>query len=173
MTESYGGRLSLDLSTGEITKGKIEEDIIRKFIGGKGFAAKVLYDELKPGTNPLSPNNILVMVTGPLVGTSAPAFAKTAFATKSPLTGIFIDSYVGGNLGPEIRFAGYDLVTIRGKAEKPVCVYINDEEVKIEDASDLWGKDVVETEEALKDRFSCCVTVFSLHRDGSGSVSLN
>ena len=68
MTESYGRRLSLDLSTGEITKGKIEEDIIKKFIGGKGFAAKVLYDELKPGTNPLSPNNILVMVTGPLAG---------------------------------------------------------------------------------------------------------
>ena len=171
MTESYGRRLSLDLSTGEITKGKIEEDITRKFIGGKGFAAKVLYDELKPGTNPLSPNNILVMVTGPLGGTSAPAFAKTAFATKSPLTGIFIDSYVGGNLGPEIRFAGYDLMTVRGKAEKPVCVYINDEEVKIEDASDLWGKDVVETEEALKDRFGEKARIASIGPAGENLIS--
>ena len=171
MTESYGGRLSLDLSTGEITKGKIEEDTIRKFIGGKGFAAKVLYDELKPGTNPLSPNNILVMVTGPLAGTSAPAFAKTAFATKSPLTGIFIDSYVGGNLGAEIRFAGYELVTIGGKAEKPVCVYINNEEVKIEDASDLWGKDVVETEKALKDRFGRDAQIASIGPAGENLIS--
>jgi aldehyde:ferredoxin oxidoreductase len=171
MNESYGRRLSIDLSTGEITKSKLGGDIIRKFIGGKGFAAKVLYDELKPGTNPLSPNNLLVMVTGPVGGTRAPAFAKTAFATKSPLTGIFIDSYVGGNLGPEIRFAGYDLVTVRGKAKKPVCVYINDEEVKIEDASDLWGKDVVETEEALKDRFGEKARIASIGPAGENLIS--
>jgi aldehyde:ferredoxin oxidoreductase len=171
MKESYGRRLSLDLSTGEITKSKIGEDVTRKFIGGKGFAAKVLYDELNPGTNPLNPDNILVMVTGPIGGTKAPAFAKTAFATKSPLTGIFIDSYVGGYLGPEIRFAGYDLVTVRGKAEKPVCVHINDEEVKIEDASDLWGKDVVETEEALKDRFGEKARVASIGPAGENLIS--
>jgi len=171
MNKGYGRRLSLDLSTGEITKGKIGEDITGKFIGGKGFAAKVLYDELKPGTNPLSPNNILVMSTGPIGGTSAPAFAKTAFATKSPLTGIFIDSYVGGNLGPEIRFAGYDLVTVRGKAKKPVCIYINDGEVKIEDASDLWGKDVVETEEALKDRFGKKAKIASIGPAGENLIN--
>ncbi|TRZ50386.1 MAG: aldehyde ferredoxin oxidoreductase [Dehalococcoidia bacterium] len=171
MTESYGKRLTIDLSAKEVTKGKIEEDVLKNFIGGKGFAAKVLYDELKPGTNPLSPDNVLVMVTGPLVGTSAPAFAKTAFATKSPLTGIFIDSYVGGSLGPGIRFAGYDLVTVRGKAEKPVCVYINDEEVKIEDATDLWGKDVVETEKALKDRFGRDVQIASIGPAGENLIS--
>ena len=171
MNKSYGRRLSLELSTGEITKGKIGEDITGKFIGGKGFAAKVLYDELTPGTNPLSSNNILVMATGPIGGTSAPAFAKTVFATKSPLTGIFIDSYVGGNLGPEIRFAGYDLVTVRGKAKKPVCIYINDGEVKIEDASDLWGNDVVETEEALKDRFGKKAKIASIGPAGENLIN--
>lgn len=171
MIESYGKRLTIDLSQGEITKGEIEEDVIKKFIGGKGFAAKVLYDELKPGTNPLSPDNILVMVTGPLAGTSAPAYAKTGLATKSPLTGIFIDSYVGGNLGPELRFAGYELVTVRGKAKKPVCVYINDEEVKILDASDLWGKDVAATEEALKDRFGREVQIASIGPAGENLIS--
>jgi branched-chain amino acid transport system ATP-binding protein len=159
------------LQVGKITKAEIEPDIIRQFIGGKGFAAKVLYDELKPGTNPLSPDNILVMVTGPLAGTNAPAFSKTAFATKSPLTGIFVDSYVGGNLGPEMRFAGYELVTVRGKAKKPVCVYINDEEVKIEDASDLWGKDVVETEEALKGRFGRDARIASIGPAGENLIS--
>jgi aldehyde:ferredoxin oxidoreductase len=171
MTKNYGKRLSIDLSAKSVTKGEIEEDVLKNFIGGKGFAAKVLYDELKPGTNPLSPDNILVMVTGPLAGTSAPAFAKIAFATKSPLTGIFIDSYVGGNLGPEIRFAGYELVTIRGKAKKPVCVSISDEEVKIEDASDLWGKDVVETEEALKDRFGEKARIASIGPAGENLIS--
>jgi len=171
MTKNYGKRLSIDLSAKRVTRGEIGEDVLKNFIGGKGFAAKVLYDELKPGTSPLSPNNILAMVTGPLAGTSAPAFAKTAFATKSPLTGIFIDSYVGGNLGPEIRFAGYELVTLKGKAEKPVCVYINDEEVKIEDASDLWGKDVVETEEALKDRFGKEVRIASIGPAGENQVA--
>ncbi len=171
MTENYGKRLTIDLSTGKITKGEIEEAITKDFIGGKGFAAKVLYDELKPGTSPLSPDNILVMVTGPLAGTSAPAYAKTAFATKSPLTGIFIDSYVGGNLGPEVRFAGYELVTVSGKAERPVCVYINDEEVKILDASDLWGRDVAETEKALKDRFGREAQIASIGPAGENLIS--
>lgn len=171
MTESYRRRLNLDLSTGKITKREIEKDVIRMFIGGKGVAAKVLYDELKPGTDPLSPENILIMVTGPLAGTNAPAFSKTAFATKSPLTGIFMDSYVGGNLGSETRFAGFELVTIKGKAKNPVCIYINDEEVRIENASDLWGKDVVETEKALKDRFGGDAQIASIGPAGENLIS--
>ena len=171
MIGSYGRRLSIDLSTGEITKEGIEEDLITKFIGGKGFAIEVLHDELRPGTDPFSPNNILVVATGPVTGTNAPAFSKTVFATKSPLTGIFIDSYVGGDFGAEIRFAGYDLITIKGRSEKSVCVYISDEKIKIEDVNDLWGKDVIETEKALKDRFGKNVQIASIGPAGENLVS--
>lgn len=171
MNNDYGRVLRIDLSTKKVTKERIGNDVLRNFIGGKGFVAKVLYEELKPGTDPLSPNNILVVATGPVTGTNAPAFSKAAFATKSPLTGIFVDSYVGGNLGPEIRFAGYDLIIVKGKSETPVCVYIHDEEVKIEDASDFWGKDVIETEKALKDRFGGKVRIASIGPAGENLVS--
>jgi aldehyde:ferredoxin oxidoreductase len=171
MVESYGRRLNIDLSTREMAKERIKEDLITKFIGGKGFAIAVLHDELRPRTAPLSPDNILVIATGPVTGTNAPAFSKTAFATKSPLTGIFVDSYIGGYLGAEIRSAGYDLITIRGKAKKPALLFINDEEVRIEDARELWGKDVIETEEALQDRFGENVQIASIGPAGENLVS--
>jgi aldehyde:ferredoxin oxidoreductase len=171
MGNNYGKALRIDLSTQKIVDEEIGEDIINKYIGGKGFAAKALYDELKPGADPLSADNVLAVAVGPVTGTNAPGFPKTVFATKSPLTGIFVDSYVGGNLGPEIRFAGYDLIVVKGRAEKPVCIYINDGKANLEDASDLWGKDVMETEKALKDRFGKDVQIASIGPAGENLVS--
>lgn len=171
MDRNYGRALSIDLTTKTIATEKIGEDIVNKFIGGKGLAAKILYDELEPGADPLSPDNILVVATGPLTGTNAPAFSKTVFAAKSPLTGIFVDSYVGGTLGPAIGFAGYNLIAIKGKSEKPVCMYIHDEEVKIQDASELWGMDIIETEKVLKDRFGEDVEIASIGPAGENLVS--
>jgi aldehyde:ferredoxin oxidoreductase len=167
----YGRRLSIDLTGGKVTKEKISEDIIDQYIGGKGFIAKILYDELKPKTDPLSPDNILIVATGPLTGTDAPAFSKTAFAAKSPLTEIFADSYVGGHFGPVLRSAGFDLITFSGKAAKPVLLMINDNEVKIEDASGLWGKDVLETEKALIKKYGDNVEIASIGPAGEKLVS--
>ncbi len=171
MGSNYGKVLRIDLSAKKIADEKIGKDVVNKYIGGKGFAAKVLYDELTPGAAPLSPDNILVVAVGPVTGTNAPGYAKTVFATKSPLTGIFADSYVGGSFGPEIKFAGYDLIVVKGKAEKPVCLYIHDGKTSIEDASDLWGKDVMEAEKALKDRFGKEVQIASIGPAGENLVS--
>jgi len=163
--------MTLNLSTGEITKGTIEEDTIRKFIGGKGFAAKILYDELKPGVDPLSPDNVLVVAVGPVTGTNAPGFSKTVFASKSPLTGIFADSYVGGYFGPEVKSADYDLIVVNGKADKPVYLYINDGKASLEDASDLWGRDVMEVEGVLKDRLGKDIQIAAIGPAGENLVS--
>lgn len=171
MVNNYRKALRINLSTQEIVDEKIAEDIVNKYIGGKGFAIRALYDELKPESDPLSPDNVLVVAVGPITGTNAPGFSKTVFATKSPLTGIFVDSYVGGSLGPEIRFAGYDLIVVKGRAERPVCLYIYDGKASLEDASNLWGKDVMETEKALKDRFGKDVQIASIGPAGENLVS--
>lgn len=171
MGNNYGKALRIDLSTRKIVNEEIGEDVIYKFIGGKGFAARVLYDELKPGTGPLDPDNILVVAAGPVTGTNAPSFSKAVFATKSPLTGIFADTYVGGNLGPKIRSAGYDLIIVKGRVKKPVYLYINDGKASIEDANDLWGKDVLEVEKALKNKYGEEAQIASIGPAGENLVS--
>jgi aldehyde:ferredoxin oxidoreductase len=171
MIKDYGTALRIDLSNKKTAEEKLGQDLLTSFIGGKGFAATILYNELPVKADPLGPDNILVIAVGPLTGTNAPAFSKTAFATKSPLTGMFIDSYVGGSLGPELRFAGYELVIIKGRAERPVYVYIEDGKVKIEDASDLWGKDVAETEQALKHTLGEKVQIASIGPAGENLVN--
>jgi len=153
MIRDYGTALRIDLSNKKTAEERLGQDLLTSFIGGKGFAATILYNELPVQTEPLNPDNILVIAVGPLTGTNAPAFSKTAFATKSPLTGMFIDSYVGGSLG------------------RPVYVYIEDEKVKIEDASDLWGKDVMETERALKHTLGENVQIASIGPAGENLVN--
>jgi len=171
MLGGYGKALRIDLSARKIVDEKIEGDVISNYIGGKGFAAKVLYDELKPGVDPFSPDNIIVVAVGPVTGTNAPGYSKTVFATKSPLTRIFADSLVGGSFGPEMKFSGYDLIIVKGKAEKPVCLYIRDGKASIEDANDSWGKDVIEAENILKDRFGKEVQIASIGPAGENLVS--
>jgi len=152
MPGGYVGKiLRVDLSRGKTSSENLNLKWARLFIGGKGLGAKYLYEELKPGTDPLSPANVLILMTGPLVGTTAPCAPKYAIFTKSPLTGTFLDSYMGGYLGAELKFAGFDAVIIKGKAKKPVYLWITDGKAEIRDAKDLWGLDVHETEKRIKE----------------------
>ncbi|MFN2358917.1 MAG: aldehyde ferredoxin oxidoreductase family protein, partial [Desulfotignum sp.] len=150
MNESYADTfLVIDLSTGSTSTLAVTDTLKQHFIGGKGFGAKLLADGLSPGTDPLGPENMLLFMTGPLTGTSAPAM-RGCVVTKSPLTHLFLDSYFGGSFAPEIKYAGYDGIIITGRADKPVYVWIDDEKVEIRDAAHLWGLDILETNQHIK-----------------------
>lgn len=134
-----GKVLDIDLSNDKVRTYGLDEKVLRMFIGGKGLGAKLLIDNLKPGADPLGPENLLILATGPLTGTAAPTSGRFVVVTKSPLTGIFTDAHVGGHFGPEIKKAGYDAIVIRGQAQHPIYVWVDDESVEIKDASHIWG----------------------------------
>ena len=146
-----GKVLRVDLSAEKWKVEELPEGVMRDFVGGNGFAAYTLFNELKPGIDPLGPENILIFATGPLTGTAFPSSGRWAAYAKSPLTtAIWGEAHSGGQWGPELKYAGFDAIIITGRAEKPVWLWIDDGEVEIRDASHLWGKDVFDTDEIIK-----------------------
>lgn len=151
MNEPYTGRLLLiDLSDNTHEILPLPHALSDEFIGGKGFGAKLLSDRLAPGTDPFDPDNLLMFLPGPLTGTMAPAM-RGCVVTKSPLTGIFLDSYFGGSLAAEIKYAGYDGIIIKGRAQTPSYIWISDTHVEIRDARHLWGTDTLEANRRIKE----------------------
>lgn len=148
-TYGYAGTiLSVDLSSRSIERIPLEEEMGRDYLGGHGINARLLHDLIKPGCNPLSPENVLIYGTGPLVGTMAPTASRATVMAKSPLTG-FIGVSNAGHFGAMLKFAGYDNLILKGRADQPVYLEIDNEDVRIVDAAHLWGKDVSETTDAL------------------------
>ncbi|MCL2529379.1 MAG: aldehyde ferredoxin oxidoreductase family protein [Coriobacteriia bacterium] len=143
--------LRINLSNGESRIEKRDEAFYRAWLGGRGMGAKILYDEVPTTANPLGPENILFFGGGPLSGVFAPAAGKASFVTKSPLTGGYADSNIGGHIGPELKYAGYDALILEGIAPGPSLLIIDDDKVIIKPADYLWGKGTFETEKALKD----------------------
>ncbi|MHB8156842.1 MAG: aldehyde ferredoxin oxidoreductase family protein [Desulfocucumaceae bacterium] len=138
----YAGKiLDIDLMAGTAITRDISEELARRYLGGIGFNAQILYRELTPGTDPLGPDNILVFSTGPLVGTTIPTSCRTEASALSPATGLFGTSNSGNYWGGELKYAGYDALIIRGRSEKPVYISITDDGVKIVPAVHLWGRD--------------------------------
>ena len=151
MKGGYCGKiLFVELSEGRIEELKPSEETYRKFIGGTGLGVRFLYEKMKPGSDPLGHDNILGFVTGPLTGTSAPGSGRFTVVCKSPLTNAWADSNSGGYWGPELKYAGYDAVFIKGSAQGPVYLHIYEGKAELRDASDLWGRNTRETEEILK-----------------------
>ncbi|MFC1965201.1 aldehyde ferredoxin oxidoreductase family protein [Chloroflexota bacterium] len=146
-----GTILDVNLTTGEIIKKPLPEDFAASYIGGSCFGARTLYDELEPGIDPLGPDNIIIVTNGPLVGTAAPACGRYEIVTKSPQTGIYLRSNGGGSFGPEMKWAGYDMIIVRGISEKSVYLWIKDDHVEIRDAGSMWGKDTWETNRMIRD----------------------
>ncbi len=152
MPGTYAGRLlRINLSTGDINVEEIPEEYLRKYIGGRGLASFYLYKEIDPKIDPLSPENKLIFATGPLSGTAAPTGGRYMVVTKGPLTGTIASSNSGGFFGAELKHAGYDMLIIEGKSEKPVYIFINDDHVEIRDASHLWGKNTHYTTDKLRE----------------------
>ena len=117
----------------------------REYIGGRGLGTKYLYEEVDPQIDPLSPENKLIFMTGPVTKTNTTCADKFNVVAKAPLTGAIGAGNTGGYFGPELKFAGYDGIIFEGKASSPVYLNINDDLVQLKDASHLWGKDVFET----------------------------
>ncbi|MBI4332209.1 MAG: aldehyde ferredoxin oxidoreductase family protein [Chloroflexi bacterium] len=149
-----GTILKIDLTSGLIEKEPLDAGFAARWLGGEGFGASVLWDSLARGRlangDGLEPDNPLVYATGPLTGTLAPSSGRMEIITRSPLTGIFGDTNVGGHLAPELKRAGYDMLVIRGRAPHPVYLWIDDNNVEIRDARHLWGKTVSQTDALIK-----------------------
>ena len=126
----YCGRiLRIDLSSQKTIVEDLPESLVKNFLGAKGFGTKILYDEVPSFTDPLSPENKLILATGPLTGLKVFS-PKINIVTKSPLTNGYLDSTVGGYLGANTKFAGYDIIIVEGKSEKPVYLSITDDKIE-------------------------------------------
>jgi len=149
----YAGRiLRVDLSTGRTQTEPLREELAKNYIGGIGLGMRLLLDNSKPGTEPFSPENPLILMTGPLTGTMSPTAGNgIAFVSKSPLTNGVGEAKSHGFFGADLKRAGYDAVIFEGRSEKPVYVWIDDDAVQLMDAKHLWGKAPAETEEAIKE----------------------
>lgn len=143
----YAGQiLHVDLTGREVRVEPLRLDWARDYVGGWGLAARYFYDRVDPQVEPLSPENALVIMTGPLCGTLVPTASRTCLVSKSPHTGTIFESNVGGAFGPELKLCGYDGIIITGRSDTPVYLRIEDEQVHIEDAQPVWGKGIFDTE---------------------------
>jgi len=151
MNGYIGKILRVNLSTGKLWDEPLDEELVRAFVGGSGLAARYLYDLVDTDTDPLGPDNPLVFMTGPLVGTPMPSAGRCSVCALSPLTHLWGESNTGGFFGPELRFAGYDGIIITGQAERPIWLSIVEGRAELRDAADLWGSDSYETQGRVRE----------------------
>ena len=146
----FGKLLRVNLATGKIVMEELDEDIVSQYMSGTGYASKLLWDELKAGISPLSPENKLILCTGFLTGTGIPGSDSIFSCFKSPLTNCWGESRAGGGMGIELKRAGFDIIIVEGASKKPVYLWINNGKVEIKPANHLWGKLVPDAQSLLK-----------------------
>ena len=154
MNGYMGQLLRVDLSAGTLEDEPLNTTYAQDFVGGSGLAARYFYDWMANRADdeldPLGPDNPLIFMTGPLVGTAMPSAGRCSVCARSPLTHIWGESNTGGFVGPELRFAGYDGLIITGQAERPVWLSIVDGQAALHDAANLWGLDSYATQERVR-----------------------
>jgi aldehyde:ferredoxin oxidoreductase len=146
--------LRVDLSNYLIDSFAVPSSWESDYIGGASLAARILYDSLTTDLDPLSPSASLLCMTGPLTGTSAPTVGRFVVCAKSPATGLWGESHIGGFWGTELRMAGWDGLLITGRASHPVYIQICDDRVEIKPAAHLWGQDTYQVQELIKSELS-------------------
>ncbi len=150
----YQGKIAIvDLKERTSREMFLEKDVAEKYIGGSGLGTYLLLRYCTPSTKPLSPSNPLIFMTGPFMGAGIPTSGRHQLVTKSPLTGVFLESDAGGSFGFHLKRSGFDGIVILGKSEKPVILTLIDGKVGFENGEPLWGLDTFETDESLKSRF--------------------
>lgn len=151
MYAGYSGKiLRINLTHQTMKIEKTSQEHARRFIGGTGYAGYLLYQEVQEGTEPLGPENKLYFCTGPVTGTVWPTAGRMAVVSKSPLTGIWAESHVGGHFGPEMKFAGYDFLIIEGEAETPTIISIVDDEIQFHSGKPYWGLKTLKTSSSIR-----------------------
>jgi len=160
--KGYTGRVAkVDLTSGKITDYKVSDEDRELYLGGRYLSTKILMDELAPGIDPLSEDNILIVMTAPLTGTNAPSSSRYDISAKSPSTGMIGHSNSGGNFGIYLKRCGFDALMVTGKAAAPVYLYLSEDKIEIKKAGDLWGMNTEEAQEKM----------ISLHGKG-GTMSI-
>jgi aldehyde:ferredoxin oxidoreductase len=150
----YGKILKIDLNSKQFTSETISDDICERYLGGKGLAAYLLYELNPAGVDPLSPENTLIFATGPLGGSTIWGTCRYGVFTKSPLTGLFTESYSGGRTPDAIDATGFDAIVIQGQCAQPTVLSIHPEGVDFNDAGDIWGMETYAAEDAVNERFA-------------------
>jgi aldehyde:ferredoxin oxidoreductase len=170
--KGYKGQLlAVDLSSGKIERRGLDEAILERYIGGRGLAAKFLYDEIKAKADPYSADNRLLFITGPAAGTLIPTSSRYGVGTKSPLTGGLSVGYAGGHWATHLKYAGFDGILFQGSSPQPVYLLIDDDTVELRDAGHLWGKNTDLTEEALKKELGAGFEIASIGTAGENTVA--
>ncbi|MBD3407168.1 MAG: aldehyde ferredoxin oxidoreductase [Candidatus Lokiarchaeota archaeon] len=164
--------LWVNLSDGTTRVEALEDEVLEKFLGGKGLGAYLLYKHVDNSTKPLDPENVLFFLTGPLQGLPAPNSGRWTLVTKSPLTGLFLDTHCGGALGREIKQSGYDVLCVTGKAKNPSILVVEDDSIQIRSASEFWGKGVYETTNTLKEQVSNRSSIYTIGPAGENLVKI-
>ena len=162
--------LRVNLGKGRAVAEEYDAKIAKNFLGGRGFAAKILWDELKHGTDPLSPKNKLVFAAGPLTGFALPSSGKLVVAAKSPLTGSYGDGNIGTFATVHMRKAGYDAIIVEGKSKKPIVLLIQDKHIEFLDAGDLWGLNSFKTESMLRKVYGSTAGILVIGQAGENLV---
>ena len=182
----YHGRiLNVNLSSGQVAIETFDETFARQYLGGNGFAIRLLYERLAAGIDPLAPENIIVFAVGPTTDTTIPGATRCCTGTKSPLTGLFFDTTFGGMFAAAQKRSGFEAIAVTGRAAEPVYLLVHEDGAEIKPAGDLWGQYTQETNHAIRDReggnvevcaigpageslvrFACAVHTWDKSRDG-------
>ncbi len=150
MIKGYAGKiLRVNLDDGAIEEQAITEAFARRYVGGRGLAARILYEEIEADVDPLGPDNVFIIATGPLAGTGLAGATRHITATKSPLTGGWGEGNAAGRFGPMLKASGYDAVVIKGRAEEPVYLYIENERAEIRACGDTWGQFIADARDTI------------------------
>ncbi len=165
-----GNILRIDLTSKKAKKETFDEAFAQKWVGGRGFASKILFDELKPGIDPLGPDNKFIVSVGPIAGIPAPNTGKTVVAAKSPMTGGYGDGNLGTRFTEQIRKAGFDALIVEGRADKPTILYIEDDKVEFLAADEVWGKGTYETNDWIYSKYGKSVGVLNIGQGGENMV---
>ena len=147
----WGKILRVDLTKEKSSVQLVNEGFFKKYLGGAGVGAKLLFDSMDPNVDPLSPDNVIIFSDGPFQGTTIPGSGRWVIVSRSPLTGIYTDSCAGASWGPLFKRTGFDALLITGRAKNPVYLWIHDGDVEIRDASTMWGKTTTEADREIKE----------------------